>query len=460
MPNRACAGLVWLPHMRRTVEDETTIMFGYYLKLGLKSLRRNPVLTALMVFGIALGIAASMTSFTVFYLMGGDPIPWKSDRLHAVQVDNWDANEAFDEKGRLPDQMTYIDAKALMAAAKADHQAAMFKVALPIQPDNRDVKPYLEIGRATYADFFAMFEPPFQYGGPWNAEQDANSARVTVLTQETNEKLFGGADSVGRTVRFNNVEYSVVGVLAHWQPRVKYYDVTNGPLTDAEAAYLPFTTAIDLRLDSTGNNNCWKNADPGWEGFLASECIWTQFWVQLDSREKLDAYKSFLDAYVSEQKKQGRFPRPVATLLPDVNQWLSLQEVVSRDVEIQVGLAFAFLAVCLVNTVGLLLAKFMRKSGEIGLRRALGASRQQLFMQHLVEAGVVGISGGLVGLVLTAAGLMGVRVLYTQFKNIAQLDWTMIAITLLLSVVSALLAGLFPTWRACKVQPATQLKTQ
>ncbi len=435
-------------------------MFGYYLKLGLKSLRRHPVLTALMVFGIALGIAASMTSLTVFYLMGGDPIPWKSDRLHAVQLDNWDANEAFDDKGRLPDQVTYIDAQALMAAAKADRQAAMYKVALPIQPDNREVKPYLEIGRATYADFFAMFEPPFQYGGPWTAEQDASRARVTVLSRETNEKLFGGADSVGRSVRFDNIEYTVVGVLARWQPRVKFYDVTNGPLNDAEAAYLPFTTAIEVRLDSTGNNNCWKNPDPGWEGYLASDCIWIQFWVQLDSRDKLAAYKSFLDAYVAEQKKQGRFPRPLATLLPDVNEWLDLQEVVSRDVEIQVGLAFAFLAVCLVNTVGLLLAKFMRKSGEIGLRRALGASRRQLFLQHLVEAGVVGISGGLVGLALTAAGLVGVRALYSEFKNIAQLDWTMVAVTLLLAVVSAMLAGLFPTWRACKVQPAAQLKTQ
>lgn len=435
-------------------------MFGYYLKLALASLRRHPVLTLLMVLGIALGIAASMTSLTVFHLMGGDPIPWKSDRLHAVQLDSWDANEAFDDKGRLPDQLTYLDASALMAAAKADRQAAMFKVALPIQPAARELKPYLAIGRATYADFFAMFEPPFQYGGPWSAEQDAAHARVTVLSRETNEKLFGGADSTGRTVRYDQLDYTVVGVLAEWRPRIKYYDVTNGPLSDVEAAYLPFTTAVELQLDATGNNNCWKNPEPGWEGFLASECVWLQFWVQLDGRAHREAYKAWLDAYVGEQKRQGRFPRPVATLLPDVKQWLALQEVVTRDVEIQVGLAFAFLAVCLVNTVGLLLARFMRRSGEIGLRRALGASRRQLFLQHLVEAGVVGFSGGLVGLALTAAGLVGVRALYEEFEHIARLDWTMVAVTLLLSVASAMLAGLFPTWRACQIQPAAQLKTQ
>ncbi|MCX7060579.1 MAG: ABC transporter permease [Gammaproteobacteria bacterium] len=440
-------------------------MFGYYLSLGLRSLRRNPVLTALMVFGIALGIAASMTSLTVFRLMGSDPIPWKSDRLHVVQLDNWDVNQAYDEEnGRLPDQLSYLDATALIAAGRADRQVAMYKVVLPVQPANDaggpEVKPYLMLGRATYSDFFPMFEPPFRYGGPWSREQDDAKARVTVLTQTTNEKLFGGADSTGKTVRFDGVDYTVVGVLDRWQPRIKYFDLTVGALTEPEEAFIPFTTAIDLRAQSSGNNSCFKTPAPGWDGFLASDCIWIQFWVQLDTPAREAEYKNFLDAYVMEQKKLGRFERPLATLLPDVNEWIALQEVVSRDVEIQVGLAFAFLAVCLVNTVGLLLAKFMRKRGEIGLRRALGASRGQLFTQHLIEAGVVGISGGIVGLALTGLGLMGVRALYSEFQAITELDWTMVAVTLLLSVLSATLAGLFPTWHACRVQPASQLKTQ
>lgn len=440
-------------------------MFGYYLSLGLRSLRRNPVLTALMVFGIALGIAASMTSLTVFRLMGSDPIPWKSDRLHVVQLDNWDVNQAYDEeKGRLPDQLSYLDATALIAAGRADRKVAMYKVVLPVQPANDaggpEVKPYLMLGRATYSDFFPMFEPPFRYGGPWSREQDDAKARVTVLTQTTNEKLFGGADSTGKTVRFDGVDYTVVGVLDRWQPRIKYFDLTVGALTEPEEAFIPFTTAIDLRAQSSGNNSCFKTPAPGWDGFLASDCIWIQFWVQLDTPAREAEYKNFLDAYVMEQKKLGRFERPLATLLPDVNEWIALQEVVSRDVEIQVGLAFAFLAVCLVNTVGLLLAKFMRKRGEIGLRRALGASRGQLFTQHLIEAGVVGISGGIVGLALTGLGLIGVRALYSEFQAITELDWTMVAVTLLLSVLSATLAGLFPTWHACRVQPASQLKTQ
>ncbi len=181
-------------------------MFNYYLQLGLISLRRNPILTALMVFGIALGIAASMTSLTLMHMMGGDPIPWKSDKLHYVQVDNWDPNQPYDQDGNPPDQVSYRDAQALMEAGKADKQAAMFKVAYPIQPENPEVKPFLALGRATYADFFPMFEPPFQYGAGWDHAQDSGHGRVVVLSRDTNEKLFGGQDSVGKKVRMNEID--------------------------------------------------------------------------------------------------------------------------------------------------------------------------------------------------------------------------------------------------------------
>jgi len=141
-------------------------------------------------------------------------------------------------------------------------------------------------------------------------------------------------------------------------------------------------------------------------------------------------------------------------------EWLDVQGVVPGDVRLQVWLAFAFLLVCLLNTVGLLLAKFLRRSSEIGVRRALGASRRDIFAQCLVEAATVGLAGGVLGLALAWLGLWAVRQQPASYAELAHLDPLMLLATFALALVASLLAGLLPAWHACRVTPAIQLKTQ
>ena len=141
--------------------------------------------------------------------------------------------------------------------------------------------------------------------------------------------------------------------------------------------------------------------------------------------------------------------------------WMIDQQVVEEDVRVLLGLAFLFLIVCLLNTIGLLLAKVMRRAGDISLRRALGASRRAVFGQYIVEAGIIGLAGGLLGVGMTFLGLQGIRILYSELDFMArlvQMDWVMVAAAILLAVVSALGAALYPTWRACGIHPASQLK--
>ena len=112
------------------------------------------------------------------------------------------------------------------------------------------------------------------------------------------------------------------------------------------------------------------------------------------------ALDDYLAGYVARQRQHGRLSRQEGAHSYDVRQWLDLIGVVSDDARLQTWLAFGFLSVCLVNTVGLLLAKFTARAGEIGVRRALGASRAQIFAQYLLEAATLGLVGSLLGVAL------------------------------------------------------------
>ena len=437
-------------------------MFRYYLKLGWLSIRRNPLLSSLMVAAIAVGIGAAMTTITVNYTMSNNPIPHKSDQLFYVQLDNWDPNSDPEGGFEPPDQVTYSDAMALMNARKAFRQVASNRSGLVLEPSNPDERPFSVDTRNTWADFFPMFEPPFLYGSGWDQSADENLERVVVLSREINERVFGGENSVGSSVRLNGMDFRVVGVLDEWLPIPKFYDVTNGSFDPPEEIYIPFNVAVEYELPRNGNTNCWKPVDgDGFEAFKASECVWIQFWAELRNEDEEREYMDFLNAYVEQQKELGRFPRPQNNRLDDVMEWMEREEVVEDDAQVMMGLSLLFLVVCLLNTIGLLLAKFMRKTGDISVRRALGARKSDLFTQHMIEAGLIGLAGGVLGVGLTLLGLKGLEVLFGEFvEHLVVMDWVMVFTAIGLAIVSALLAGLYPTWQACRIMPASQLKTQ
>ena len=439
-------------------------MFRYYLKLGFLSIRANWALSSLMVAAIAIGIGACMTIVTVRHVMADNPIEHRNDRLFHVQLDNWNPNDPYEEPNEPPEQVTYLDATALLEAGRAHRQVISFKSDRVVQPAGDDVLPFQEEVRATSADFFPMFDVPFRYGAGWDAAADRAEERVAVLSQAMNERLFGGEDSTGRMLMMNNEPYRIVGVLDEWRPMPKFYDLNNNPYDGPEEIFAPFSLAVTGEWGSSGNNSCWKPPEEGgYEGYLASECIWIQMWVELPTRADRDAYAQFLDDYVMEQKALGRFPRELNNRLSTPAEWMVNREVVDDMVGVLLSLAVLFLIVCLLNTIGLLLAKVIRRRNDISLRRALGASKGELFKQYIVEAGMIGVAGGLAGIGMTWLGLRGLENVFSDYDFIqflVTMDWQMIGLAVLLAIVAALGAALYPTWHACRLSPATTLRIQ
>jgi putative ABC transport system permease protein len=437
-------------------------LFDYNLKLALKNIRRTPILSALMVAAIGIGIGISMSMVTINYRFQINPIPQKSDVLHYVQLDSWSADFPYNDGESLPNQVTYRDARALFDARKAFRQAMMARTSLAVEPANAEENPFFVEVRATTADFFPMFDVPMKYGTGWTATEDAAAEQVVVLNAETNDRVFGGEDSVGRTLRISGANYRVVGVLDEWRPLPRFYEPGGDTFGDVEDVFIPFQLVIARELPRTGNTNCWRPLDgDGLQAFLNSECIWIQYWAELNSELERENYEAFLDAYAQTQKDLGRFPRPIATSATPLMPMLKEMGLVPDEAQVLLGLSLMFLVVCLLNTIGLLLAKFLGKATEIGTRRALGASRKVLFQQYLVEAGLIGLAGGILGLGLAWLGLKGIVAQFPtepQIANFMVLDWNMAFAAVGLAILSSLVTAIYPTWRACGIQPAAYLK--
>jgi putative ABC transport system permease protein len=417
-----------------------------------------------MVLTLAVGVAASISTLTILHIMAGDPIPGKSDRLITPLLDPGPAKSYVPgKKSPYLNQSTYRDSMNFLASGQGVRRTVLYDIGGSIEPERRD-KPLVDLsGIATTADFFKMFEVPFLYGNAWSADDDKRAARVAVLTRKTSEKAFGTGDPTGRRFRIWNTEFTVVGVVDEWHPLPRYYHLINGSGGDyagEDQIMIPFNTAMALELPSNGSTSCAGDTKPGWQGLIESECIWIQPWFELASASDRPALQSWLDAYVADQQKLGRFERHAPNLLFNVMQWIDFLEVVGTDNQASVWLSFGFLLLCMVNTMGLLLAKFAGRAPEVGVRRALGASRFAVFQQFLLEAGVVGLAGGLLGLALAAGALRLIGQQSRDLSVVAHMDWAMLAATFAIAVVASLLAGLLPTWRAAQVTPALQLKSQ
>ena len=108
--------------------------------------------------------------------------------------------------------------------------------------------------------------------------------------------------------------------------------------------------------------------------------------------------------------------------------------------------------------LGLLLAKFLRRTGEIGVLRALGATRAMVFQQCLIEAALIGVGGAVLGLLFTLFGLWSIRQQPLAYADMVQLDMTMLGLTFATAVTTTVLAGLLPALRAARIDPALQIK--
>ena len=435
-------------------------MFTYYFNLGMRSLSRNVAITGLMILLIAVGVAGSITTYSLLSVLSADPLPLKSHQLFVAQIDNRGPNRIT--TGGEPDpELTFQDVVALRANHEPIGQAAIYPIYLSSVPADITIQPFAAKGYAVTADFFRMFLVPFEYGAAWSEADDDDGSNSVVIGKDLNQKLFHGENSVGRELPLEGHVYRIAGVMKQWNPLPRFYAAADVQAFDLPPQiFLPFQRAIDSKIPTAGSTACALNYQgKGWDDLVRSECTWISLWVELPDATGVRRYADFLLAYAEEQNANGRFNWPAYTRLRDLDQWLKYLKIVPSEARISFIVALGLLLVCTVNTIGLLLARFMRRGPDIGIRRALGASRSAIYTQYLVEAAVIGLAGGLLGVLLTVCFIGNLNLVFEgKIARTVHSDVSIMALAISLAVLVALIAAAYPVWRASRIQPAWQLK--
>jgi putative ABC transport system permease protein len=448
-------------------------MMLYSIELGLRGLLRHPRTMSLSILTLALGLAAVMTMLTLLAMLQADPLPGISQNLYLGWVDARDLpkpGEPPDDNSSIPQfpMLKQVDVDALVDAHPQLRIGALAQLPL-LQLSSEDGKHNESVqALATRGPILSMFGVPLLHGRYWTAQEEKSQAHVIILNKDISLKLFGDENGVGRDVRSGTTLFRVIGISGKWNPQPHFHNVANGmgawmgKSNNGEQAFLSAAVTGDADVSIFGGATC---DDPSGNGGLQfghmdlPHCRWLTPWAELRTPQQVSEFRDGLFAFASDRHKSGAFPRPPQSRLYSVREWLQANNVVPDSVHLNLWLALGLLLLCMVNVAGLLAARFLRRSGELGVRRILGAPRRSIVVQCLVEAGAAGLMGGLLALPLTLFGLWVVRMQNQGYTDQAHLNpWLFIAL-LVLSALVGLLVGALPAWRAARLEPAMQVKS-
>ncbi|ESP94311.1 MULTISPECIES: ABC transporter permease [Pseudoalteromonas] len=427
-------------------------MFTYYVQLCIRNFRRTPLFFALIMLTLSIGIGTLLANLSMLSLMSQDPIPGKSDQIFSVNMNTYaGANNTFGSMHTI----RYSDAKAIVDAGVA-HRATMHYAThvYSRRADSQDLTRYSSATRATTASFFAMMGAEFAFGETWKNEH-SNSI---VIGHELNIKLFGGENSVGEQLELQGQIYNIVGVLKPWIMKPLFYHATEGrAFNKTDDIFVPIEVAIDnnwavhARTLSTDDYTTLSET-------RQINAYYIQSFVELIDAEQQLAFQTFIDTYAQQLHEKGNHRHEVDNRLYDVNAWLEQNEVIDKDLLAFTFATGLFLLVCIFNANSLMLSRYQAGQFESNLRRAVGASRKQVFYQGVIESVILGITCALVSLVLAISLLALYRQLFEDLAPVAELPLHMVVIGFGVALTSSLLSTIYPLVQGARTPLASILK--
>jgi putative ABC transport system permease protein len=413
------------------------IMLGSYIKTSGRAIVRNKLFSAINIIGLAISMSVGllMISF-VADLFSYDKFHEKGSRIYRVNT-TWTS---------LEERPLDLASNSVKAGKKIQETfTGIEEMVLLRQGFGGDAKVGDNIvpisGHWASETFFNVFSFELLEGNSATALKEPYSI---VLTEKAVKKIFGNEDALGKTVKFDTLEYTVTGIAK---------DVSKFSHIQFEAL-ASFSTKEILDKDD-------KN-------FLAWGNIWMNYiYVVLPEGSNTDDLQAKLDALSAEENKAldhttiSLWLQPLYNIAlgPDLSNQIGPTMTV-LIVWIVSGLAFVVILSACFNYTNLSIARSMRRSREVGIRKVIGALKSHVLGQFIAEAVLI----ALLALVL-AFGIF--LILRTQFMGIApelsnlislELTPKVIGYFILMAVVVGMMAGFFPALFFSKINAVKVLK--
>ncbi len=245
---------------------------------------------------------------------------------------------------------------------------------------------------------------------------------VAVVGSKISKSLFAGADPIGKTLVINGVPFEVIGVVG---ARGQNFSGDNDMLV-----YISYDYALNL---------------------FSSRAIMTTYYITSVTEASVNTTLAKVSAYLDSVLPSSSLYRAFSQ-----SQILGIMDtLMSLLTSLLAGIASISLLVGGIGIMNIMLVTVRERTREIGIRKALGAKRSQILLQFLIEAVIITLLGGLIGLGIAYMGAFVISAL-SDFKVTIGLDTVVLA--LLFSISIGLIFGIYPANKASLLEPVEALR--
>ena len=409
---------------------------GPEVRQGFDNLRAHKLRSLLTMLGMIFGVAAVIAMLSI----GAGAQQQVIAFIEQLGVNNVivEAREASDEQAlqkvrKLSAGLSFTDYRSIQANVPGLERSTARKRIVPTKllPKPQGEVPTIFGVSPSYPAIGAL---AVTRGRFFNEEEDTAAAPVAVLGQAATAALFGGADPLGQFVKINAQWFRVIGIAG---PQLTVQsDVGSLPATDRNnLIYVPLMAAM-LRLE---DSQSWKKDE--------IDAVYIRLKQDASVISTGALVRGLLDA-------AHRGATDFSVIVPA--ELLAQQQRTRRLFQIvMVAIASISLLVGGIGIMNIMLASVMERTREIGVRRAVGATRSAIVRQFLVETTMITVTGGLTG-TLVGVGLSQMVAYFAGWSTIVT-AWS-VAVACIISVGVGIVFGLYPATRAAKLDPVRALQ--